>query len=70
VAEDALPWLMKTNIPPLWQHPVGAAAYPFAEALTAMFYGPSLGVKAAGLAGVLRAVLGGSSGSGKAGKQE
>jgi hypothetical protein len=65
VAEDALPWLMKTSIPPLWQHPVGPAAYPFAVALTTMFYGPSLGTRAAGLLGVLKAVTGlGGSGAG------
>jgi hypothetical protein len=29
VAEDAWPF-MKTSTPPLWQHPVGPAAAPFA----------------------------------------
>jgi len=68
VAEDAWPF-MKTSIPPLWQHPVGPAAAPFAVALTTMFYGPSIGTKLAGLVGVLKAVTGlgmGSSSSGKA----
>jgi hypothetical protein len=60
---------MKTSIPPLWQHPVGPAAAPFAVALTTMFYGPSIGTKLAGLVGVLKAVTGvgvasSSSGSG------
>eukprot|EP00775_Hariotina_reticulata_P003897 gene3897-4151_t len=63
VAEDALPWLMKTTIPPLWQHPVGPAAGPFAVALTTMFYGPSLGTRASGLTGVLKAVTGWGQGS-------
>lgn len=69
VAEDRWPLLMKTSIPPLWQHPVGPAATPFAEALTVMFYGPSLGCQLAGLLGVLRAVtgLGGSSKGGGGG---
>lgn len=49
---------MKTTIPPLWQHPVGPAAAPFAVALTTMFYGPSVGVKVSGLVGVLKAVIG------------
>uniref|UniRef100_A0A383W5Q6 Aldehyde dehydrogenase domain-containing protein n=1 Tax=Tetradesmus obliquus TaxID=3088 RepID=A0A383W5Q6_TETOB len=57
VAEDAWPF-MKTSIPPLWQHPVGPAAAPFAVALTTMFYGPSIGTKLAGLVGVLKAVTG------------
>jgi hypothetical protein len=71
VAEDAWPF-MKTSIPPLWQHPVGPAAAPFAVALTTMFYGPSIGTKLAGLAGVLKAVTGmgaaSSSSSSKPGK--
>jgi tetrahydromethanopterin S-methyltransferase subunit B len=55
---------MKTTIPPLWQHPVGPAAYPFAVSLTTMFYGPSVGTKLGGLLGVLKAVtFGGGSGS-------
>jgi tetrahydromethanopterin S-methyltransferase subunit B len=63
VAEDAMPWLMKTSIPPLWQHPVGPAAYPFAIALTTMFYGPSIGTKFSGLLRVLKAVTGGAGGT-------
>jgi tetrahydromethanopterin S-methyltransferase subunit B len=63
VAEDALPWLMKTTIPPLWQHPVGPAAYPFAISLTTMFYGPSIGTKLSGLLGVLKAVTVGAGSS-------
>jgi hypothetical protein len=62
VAEDAMPWLMKTRIPPLWQHPVGPAAYPFAIALTTLFYGPSIGTKFSGLLGVLKALTLGAGG--------
>lgn len=55
---------MKTTIPPLWQHPVGPAAYPFAISLTTMFYGPSVGSKLAGLVGVIKAVTVGAGGGG------
>lgn len=70
VAEDALPWLMKTTIPPLWQHPVGPAAYPFAISLTTMFYGPSIGTKLSGLLGVLKAVTVGAGGSSSSSTQK
>ncbi|KAF8061097.1 ALDH22A1 [Scenedesmus sp. PABB004] len=71
VAEDGWP-LMRTTIPPLWQHPVGPAAAPFAVGLTTMFYGPSLALKARGLGAVLSAVLGiggGGGGAAAAGKK-
>lgn len=61
---------MKTTIPPLWQHPVGPAAYPFAISLTTMFYGPSIGTKLSGLFGVLKAVtVGAGSSSGSRGQK-
>lgn len=67
VAEDRWPWLMRTTIPAPWLHPVGAAAQPFAVALTTMFYGPCLAVKARGLGALLRVlVAGGGAGGGKA----
>ncbi|KAI8471381.1 MAG: Aldehyde/histidinol dehydrogenase [Monoraphidium minutum] len=65
VAEDRFP-LMKTTIPAPWLHPVGANAQPFAVGLTTMFYGPSLALKARGLAVLLRALLAPSGGSGAA----
>jgi len=65
-----MPWLMKTSIPPLWQHPVGPAAYPFAISLTTMFYGPSIATKLSGLVGVIKAVtLGASSSSSSSSKE-
>jgi acyl-CoA reductase-like NAD-dependent aldehyde dehydrogenase len=65
VAEDAYPF-MKTTIPAPWLHPVGAAAQPFAVALTTMFYGPSLALKARGLVGLLRCLVAPGGGGGKA----
>lgn len=64
VAEDAYPFI-KTSIPAPWLHPIGAAAQPFAVALTTMFYGPCVAVKARGLGALLR-VLAGGGGGGKA----
>jgi hypothetical protein len=42
VCEDRVPWLMKTNIPPLLQYPVNAAAFDFVSALCKLFYGFSV----------------------------
>eukprot|EP00959_Pyramimonas_sp_CCMP1952_P444039 9296437-Pyramimonas_sp.AAC.1 len=39
VCEDRLPWLMKTNIPPLLQYPVSDVAFDFVSALCKLFYG-------------------------------
>lgn len=58
VAEDAYP-LIKTTIPGPWLPPVGPVAQPFAIALTTMFYGPCLAVKARGLGALLRCLVGG-----------
>jgi acyl-CoA reductase-like NAD-dependent aldehyde dehydrogenase len=67
VAEDKFP-LIKTTIPGPWLPPVGAVAQPFAVAMTTMFYGPCVAVKARGLAALLRCLVlpGGGGGGGKA----
>lgn len=51
------PWLMKTEIPPLLQYPIGAQAYRFTASLIAMFYAPSLGGSARGLWGLAACFL-------------
>ena len=51
------PWLIRTDIPPLLQYPVGDAAFPFVCGLIAMFYGPSLGARLDGLLSVARCFL-------------
>lgn len=56
---------MRTDIPPLLQYPIGDAAYAFTASLIAMFYAPSWGGAARGLAGLLRAVMPGGSGKSK-----
>ena len=42
VAEDAVPWLMRSTIPPPWQVPLPNIAFPFGTSLVTMFYGPGL----------------------------
>lgn len=57
VAEDRFPWLMRTNIPPMLQYPVGANAYRFTASLISMFYSPSLTGCVGGLVGLLKCFL-------------
>ena len=42
VAEDTIPWLMRSSIPPPWQIPLPEIAFPFGTSLVTMFYGPGL----------------------------
>ncbi|GAX82092.1 hypothetical protein CEUSTIGMA_g9520.t1 [Chlamydomonas eustigma] len=49
VAEDAVPWLMRSSIPPPWQIPLPDIAFPFGTSLVTMFYGPGLLFKVKGL---------------------
>ncbi len=51
------PWLIRTDIPPLLQYPVGDAAFPFVCGLIAMFYGPGLRARLDGLVSVARCFL-------------
>ena len=48
VAEDAVPWLMRSTIPPPWQVPLPDIAFPFGTSLVTMFYGPGLLYKVRG----------------------
>ncbi len=48
VAEDTVPWLMSSTIPPPWQIPLPPIAFPFGNALVTMFYGPGLLYKVCG----------------------
>ena len=52
-----VPWLMRTDIPPLLQYPVGDAAFPFVCGLIRMFYGLSLRDNLGGLVTVARCFL-------------
>lgn len=52
VAEDAVPWLMKSSIPPPWQVPLPDIAFPFGKSLVTMFFGPGLMYKIAGVLGL------------------
>lgn len=54
------PWLMRTDIPPLLQYPVGDAAFPFVCGLISMFYGLNVRDNVAGLLTVLKCFLCGS----------
>ncbi|BDA44107.1 betaine aldehyde dehydrogenase, chloroplastic [Coccomyxa sp. Obi] len=58
VCEDRFPWLMRTDIPPLLQYPVGDAAFPFVCGLISMFYGLSLQDNLSGLCTVIVCFLG------------
>ncbi|EIE25874.1 ALDH-like protein [Coccomyxa subellipsoidea C-169] len=58
VCEDRFPWLMRTDIPPLLQYPVGDAAFPFVCGLISMFYGLSLRDNLSGLCTVIACFLG------------
>ncbi len=42
VAEDSVPWLMKSSIPPPWCVPLPEIAFPFGTSLITMFYGPGI----------------------------
>ena len=53
------PWLMRTDIPPLLQYPVGDSAFPFVCGLISMFYGLSLRENFRGLCSVISCFLGG-----------
>ena len=53
------PWLMRTDIPPLLQYPVGDLAFPFVCGLISMFYGLSLKENFRGLCSVISCFLGG-----------
>ncbi|KAK9916194.1 hypothetical protein WJX75_009917 [Coccomyxa subellipsoidea] len=65
VCEDRFPWLMRTDIPPLLQYPVGDAAFPFVCGLISMFYGLSLRDNLSGLCTVISCFLGGGKKAGK-----
>ena len=53
------PWLMRTDIPPLLQYPVGDSAFPFVCGLISMFYGLSVRENLRGLCSVIGCFLGG-----------
>jgi acyl-CoA reductase-like NAD-dependent aldehyde dehydrogenase len=53
VAEDAWPWLIRTDIPPPLQYPVAPYAFDFCAGLIRMFYGLSLWERAKGVAGIV-----------------
>jgi hypothetical protein len=65
-----VPWLMRTDIPPLLQYPVGDAAFPFVCGLIRMFYGLSLRDNLAGLVMVARCFLCGGGGTAELKKSE
>ena len=65
-----VPWLMRTDIPPLLQYPVGDAAFPFVCGLISMFYGLSLRDTLAGLVMVARCFLFGGADGAKPKKSE
>ncbi|CAK0772335.1 hypothetical protein CVIRNUC_003952 [Coccomyxa viridis] len=58
VCEDRFPWLMRTDIPPLLQYPVGDSAFPFVCGLISMFYGLSLRENFRGLCSVISCFIG------------
>ena len=45
IAEDVIPWLMRTDIPPPLKYPVAEIAFPFVEAIIRLFYGAGLPAK-------------------------
>ena len=57
VAEDAVPWLIRTDIPPPLQYPVAPYAFDFCAGLIRMFYGLSLWERAKGIAGIAACFL-------------
>jgi acyl-CoA reductase-like NAD-dependent aldehyde dehydrogenase len=57
VAEDAIPWLIRTDIPPPLRYPVAPYAFDFCAALCRIFYGLSLWERAKGVAGVAACFL-------------
>ena len=57
VAEDALPWLIRTDIPPPLQYPVAPYAFDFCTGLIRLFYGLSLLERARGVAGIVACFL-------------
>ncbi|KAK9825118.1 hypothetical protein WJX74_010698 [Apatococcus lobatus] len=57
VTEDRFPWLMRTDIPPLLQYPVKAAAFDFVCGLVKMFYGLTLRDQLQGIVKIVRALL-------------
>ena len=57
VAEDAVPWLIRTDIPPPLRYPVAPYAFDFVSGLIKMFYGLTWGDCLAGLYEVAAAFL-------------
>ena len=57
VAEDAFPFLIKTQIPPLLRYPIPDAGFGFVCGLIRMFYAPEWGTTAAGLRDVIGAAV-------------
>lgn len=57
VAEDALPLLVKTQIPPLLRYPIPDAGFGFVCGLIKMFYAPEWGTTVAGLKDVIGAAV-------------
>ena len=53
------PWLMRTDIPPLLQYPVGDLAFPFVCGLISMFYGLTYLENLRGLCSVISCFLSG-----------
>ncbi len=53
------PWLMRTDIPPLLQYPVGDSAFPFVCGLISMFYGLSVRENLRGLCTVISCFVSG-----------
>ena len=53
VAEDAVPWLIRTDIPPPLQYPVAPYAFDFCSGLIRLFYGLSLWERAKGVGAII-----------------
>ncbi|KAK9808600.1 hypothetical protein WJX72_000341 [[Myrmecia] bisecta] len=60
VTEDRWPWLMRTDMPPIIQYPVGDGAFSFTCGLVTMFYAPSWRGSLRGVATLLSALMTGS----------
>lgn len=52
-----VPWLIRTDIPPMLQYPIGAKAYRFTASLISMFYSPSMAGCLGGLLAMARCFL-------------
>jgi acyl-CoA reductase-like NAD-dependent aldehyde dehydrogenase len=54
VAEDALPWLVRTSIPPVLRYPVAPGGFTFVMGLIRLFYAPTWGGVVGGVGDIVR----------------